>query len=327
MFEYDEFGNLVPMTTGRGGIALPSRTFGKNLTSNVGQNVGSYLGSNHPYVSAPQQVQQPQQPMGFGAAQYKATPSPLAPFQYTPPPQAPAYAGQGYSQPAPAPLAGSPPAAQQPLAAGAAQTVGGALAGGSSSMNILKQLAGPVAGVATKANPYLAAGTLAVGALSTIGGLVGLAKTKKPEKYSLDPKIQGAIGESESAARYGLSDTQLAAARQSQSQNVNSAMYNARNTSAGSGSRAVFGALQGMNMNAGNNRAMSDFNAQQGKIRYRDQMYGQMQTIRDRNTAQSIDTYNRKQQAYGGALQSGLTNMSSYFNLGQAMRYNPTSIT
>jgi len=325
MFEIDEFGNLVPMTAGRGGIALPSRTFGKNLTSNVGQNVGSYLGSNHPYVSAPQQVQQPQQPMGFGAAQYKATPSPLAPFQYTPPPQAPLYAGQGYSQPAPAAAASTVGAALG--GAGAASTVGKALGGGSSSMDILKQLAGPVAGVATKANPYLAAGSLAVGALSTIGGLVGLANTKKPEKYSLDPKIQAAIGESESAARYGLADTQLAAARQMQSQNVNSAMYNARNTSAGSGARAVFGGLQGMNMNAGNQLALSDFNAQQGKIRYRDQMYGQMQTIRDRNTAQSIDTYNRKQQAYGGALQSGLTNMSSYFNLGQAMRYNPSSTT
>ena len=104
-------------------------------------------------------------------------------------------------------------------------------------------------------------------------------------------------------------------------------MYNARNTSAGSGSRAVFGGLQGMNMNAGNQLALNDFNAMQGKIRYRDQMYGQMQTIRDRNTAQEIDMYNRKQQAYGGALQSGLTNMSSYFNLGQAMRYNPTSTT
>jgi hypothetical protein len=290
MFEYDEFGNLVPMTSGRGGFALPSRTFGTNYTSNV----GSYLGSN-----PPPQIQ-----------------------------QAPLYAGQGYSQPAPAPAPASP---QQPLGfgaaeykgpgTGAAQTVGGILGAAGPAAGAL----GSVAGVAAKANPYLAAGTLAVGALSTIGGLVGLANTKKPKPYSLDPKIQAAIGESESAARYGLSDTQLAAARQSQSQNVNSAMYNARNTSAGSGSRAVFGALQGMNMNAGNQLAMSDFNAQQGKIRYRDQMYGQIQTIRDRNTAQDIDTYNRKQQAYGGALQSGLTNMSSYFNLGQAMRYNPAT--
>jgi hypothetical protein len=298
MYELDQNGNIV-LKGGNGGFNSP-----QNSQGTVGDYIGpAYGGTNNA-------------PMDYGAAQSYLGQQQL-PNTITEP-----YGPVG--QPTASTLGGDVPASASGSFFPAFKLGSSSLTSGSAVSKFLGSFK-TLGGAATKANPYLAAASLGMGAISVIGGLRGLKNTKKPNPYSLDPKIQGAIGESEAAARYGLNDVQLSLARQMQSQNVNSAMYNARNTSAGSGSRAVFGGLQGMNMNAGNQLALNDFNAMQGKIRYRDQMYGQMQTIRDRNTAQDIDTYNRKQQAYGGAVQSGLKNINNFFNLGQAMRYNPSA--
>ena len=174
----------------------------------------------------------------------------------------------------------------------------------------------------SKANPYLAMGTAALGAIQTIGGLVGLARTKQPEGFKLTPKMQQAIGESESAARYGLGAQQIALAQQNQREAQNTQLYNARSLSGGNLSRAIFGANTYSRLMAGNQLAAQDFAAQQQKLRYRDQMYGQEQAIANQNVQLAQQDYMRKQQAYGGAMSSGLTNLGSFFNLQNALRYN-----
>ena len=184
---------------------------------------------------------------------------------------------------------------------------------------------GKIAGLASKANPYLAMGTAALGLAQTLGGYFGLKNTKQPEGFKLTPKMQQAIGESETAARYGLGAQQIALAQQNQREAQNTQLYNARSMAGGNLSRSIFGANTYSRLMAGNQLAAQDFAAQQQKLRYRDQMYGQEQSIANQNVQLAQQDYMRKQQAYGGAMSSGLTNLGSFFNLQNALRYNQTA--
>ena len=181
---------------------------------------------------------------------------------------------------------------------------------------------GGIGGALSKANPYLAMGTAALGAIQTIGGLVGLAKTKQPEGFKLTPKMQRAIGESEMAATYGLGPQQIALAQQQQREAQNTQLYNARSMAGGNLSRSIFGANTFNRLMAGNQLAAQDFAAQQQKVGLRNQLYGQEQAIANQNVQLAQQDYMRKQQAYGGAMSSGLTNLGSFFNLQNALRYN-----
>lgn len=179
-------------------------------------------------------------------------------------------------------------------------------------------------GAAAGLNPYIAAGTLGLGALQTFGGFLGLAATKEPKGYELTPKLKSAIGEAETAARFGLGAPQLALARQQGREAINTQMYNARNLSPNMAS--ILGRMNvGTSLSAANQLAAQDFAAQEQKRKYRDAMYAQEQEIADRNVALAQQRYQQKQAAYGGAMQSGLTNLGSYFNLAAALNYTPTA--
>lgn len=184
---------------------------------------------------------------------------------------------------------------------------------------------GKIAGAASKLNPYLAMGTAALGLAQTLGGYFGLKNTKQPEGFKLTPKMQQAIGESEMAAQYGLGAQQIALAKQNQREAQNTQLFNARSLSGGNLSRAIFGANTYNRLMAGNQLAAQDFAAQQQKIGLRNQLYGQEQAIANQNVQLAQQDYARKQQAYGGAMSSGLTNLGSFFNLQSALRYNQTA--
>jgi hypothetical protein len=182
--------------------------------------------------------------------------------------------------------------------------------------------AGTAEKAAGKAGGMLGIGSVALGGLQTLGGLYGLLTTKEPDKYSLTANTQQAIGESKSAAQYGLSPAQLGAYNTNVRQSANTDIYNARNMAGSSLSRAVFGVRRGQTLGALNNLAMSDFDAQQRKVQYRNQMYGIEQGMKDRNTQLDWNQYGQKMQAYGGAMRSGLNNMAGFFNLGEALKYS-----
>lgn len=193
---------------------------------------------------------------------------------------------------------------------------------GPSAADAVTDVATTAAKAAAGLNPYIAAGTLGLGALQTIGGYIGLATSKEPKGYELTPKLKSAIGEAETAARFGLGAPQLALARQQGREAINTQMYNARNLSPNMAS--ILGRMNvGTSLSAANQLAAQDFAAQEQKTRYRNQMYAQEQEIADRNVALAQQRYQQKQAAYGGAMQSGLTNLGSYFNLAAALNYKP----
>ncbi len=167
----------------------------------------------------------------------------------------------------------------------------------------------------------LGIGSAVLGGVQTIGGLIGLASLKDPEDYSLTADNQMAIGEAKNNARFGFSGAQKAAYDQSVRQAANTDIYNARNMAGSSLSRAVFGVRRGQTLGALNDLALKDADFQQRKIGYRDSMIQRGQEVQDRNTANRWNQYNQKMAAYGGALQSGLTNLGGFFNLGAALKY------
>ena len=174
-------------------------------------------------------------------------------------------------------------------------------------------------GLAGATNPYIAGATLALGGLSTIGGLIGLATTKEPEGYKLTPKLQRSITEAEQRAQFGLGAPQIALQRQMSREALNTQLMNTRNLSGGSLSRAALGSNVYASLLAGNQLAAQDYAAQQAKIAERDRAYQMEQAVADRNVALAQQAYAQKQAAYGGAMQQGLTNLGSYFNLQAAL--------
>jgi hypothetical protein len=182
-----------------------------------------------------------------------------------------------------------------------------------------------MAGLASKLNPYLAAGTAVLGGLQTIVGAIGLARSKRPEGYKETPEMARAIGEAERSAQYGLGAQQIGLANQQAREAQNTQLFNARSMAGGNMSRAIFGANTYNRLMAGNQLAAQDFAAQQQKVGIRNQLYGTRQRLADANTQLAQQNYARQQEAYGGAMRSGLTNLGSFFNLNQALNYNPTA--
>jgi len=174
-------------------------------------------------------------------------------------------------------------------------------------------------GLAGATNPYIAGATLALGGLSTLGGYIGLATTKEPEGYKLTPKLQRSITEAEQRAQFGLGAPQIALQRQMSREALNTQLMNTRNLSGGSLSRAALGSNVYASLLAGNQLAAQDYAAQQAKIAERDRAYQMEQAVADRNVALAQQQYAQKQAAYGGAMQQGLTNLGSYFNLQAAL--------
>lgn len=295
---FDEFGNYIG--GGKSGFYSPQNIGGMMSNPDTGGFNANY-GQSYSQPAPPPLTAQQIASMGFN----------------------PNY-GQSYSQPA--------PTASFPTATPAPQTGFNFTQNpniqitqeGPSSLGPGNMLGGAVSAV-SKLNPYLAMGTAALGAIQTIGGLIGLAKTKQPEGFKLTPKMQQAIGESEMAAQYGLGAQQIALAKQNQREAQNTQLYNARSLSGGNLSRAIFGANTYNRLMAGNQLAAQDFAAQQQKVGLRNQLYGQEQAIANQNVQLAQQDYARKQQAYGGAMSSGLTNLGSFFNLQNALRYNQTA--
>jgi hypothetical protein len=203
---------------------------------------------------------------------------------------------------------------QSAMNKGAGATTGG---GGGGLTDVLK--------TAAKSNPYLAIGSAALGGLQTIVGAIGLARSKRPEGYKETPEMARAIGEAEQAAQYGLGAQQLALAKQQSREAANTDIFNARSMAGSNLSRAIFGANTYSRLMAANQLAAQDFAAQQQKVGIRNQLYGTRQRLADANVQLAQQDYARQQEAYGGAMRSGLTNLGSFFNLNQALNYNQSA--
>jgi hypothetical protein len=180
--------------------------------------------------------------------------------------------------------------------------------------------AGSVAGAMGKANPYIAAGSLALGALETIIAARKLKKLdkQKPLGYQVTPEEQEVYQRSKDMASYGFSQQEKDAYMNQMRQQSNVAFQRAKTLAGGSLGSALSAATSRQDMT----------NFAQADARLRQQKEGQFQSAamdvsrkRDLMMQQELSDYARKQQAWGGALQSGLSQLGSVANLMTASSY------
>lgn len=173
------------------------------------------------------------------------------------------------------------------------------------------------------------AGTMALGAVQTAYSLIKLRELSKQERpnYTISPEQQKAYDLSAQRSRFGFTPQQIGAFNQGMAQGLNTDFYNTKNMAGGNLATAIAGALSSRRMNMLNQFAAQDASQQERNI---GQFYGQagaMQRQRNIKTQQDIAIRMAKEQALGGALKAGTTNMASAINANQALGSWNTSKT
>lgn len=162
----------------------------------------------------------------------------------------------------------------------------------------------------------LAIGSLLLGGLQAgIGGMAlnQLNQTPIPN-FGITPEQQNSYGRAQTRAGYGYSPEQRAdymgnvAGRNAQVYN------NAIKLSGGNLSGALARGIQSSALRDYSTFAANDAQLQQNNIRYADQRGDMITNQRNMATNQNIQNRIRQEQAFGGALQSGLNNIAGAAN-------------
>lgn len=168
-----------------------------------------------------------------------------------------------------------------------------------------------------------AIGSAALGLFQTFQGIKGLNQLSKEQapNYTVSPELQSAYGRAEGMTNQGFTTEQEGAFRQNLAQSNNLAYRRAVDASGGSMSGSILGAIQGQNIGALNQFAADDAEQRMQNIRYADSLASQLQNQQNMATQVDIENRRMKEQAYGGAVQSGLGNMAGSLNLWGALGY------
>lgn len=167
--------------------------------------------------------------------------------------------------------------------------------------------------------PLLAIASLALGAYQTFEGKRGLDAMGNKPVDEVTPEEQAAYSGATSRAGYGYSGDQVAALEQERSMGENTAFHKAYDASGGNQGGAINAALKSFNILSRNKQAFEDASLQENKQRYADSRGDVISRHKERITGQKRQDWGEKAQAYGNAMQTGLTNMTNFFNMNQAL--------
>lgn len=172
-------------------------------------------------------------------------------------------------------------------------------------------------------NPYIAAGTLGLGALQTIQGYRGLNKLQKEAMptYGVSSQLNQAYQKAQQMANRGYTPEQEAAFKRNLAIIQNTAYRNAISQSGGNLAQAVNAGLQSQNIGALNQFAADDAAKRQQNIQYADSFAPRFQNIQDENTRNALNYRIMREQALGNAISQGQTNLATGLNAGLASTY------
>lgn len=175
--------------------------------------------------------------------------------------------------------------------------------------------ANPQAG-ASGLNPYIAAGTLALGAYQTYQANKGLKKLQNEAMptQSASPYLTAAYNRAQQSSQRGYTPEQETAFKTNLSQNQNTAYRNAISQSGGNLAQAINAGLQSQNINALNQFATDDASKKQANIQYADSFAPQFQNIQDENTRNALNYRLMREKALGGAMAQGTQNLATGIN-------------
>lgn len=163
---------------------------------------------------------------------------------------------------------------------------------------------------ATGGTSPFAYGQLGLGALETIGGILGLNKTPSYQSEPIDPQVKEMVNRAQAMAKQGYSPQEITNFYNQQAQQ-NAAKY-AHGTEAAGGNLA--GAVNA-GINAGNSAALNQFAANDAKLKqvhqqYADQTLKYLQSLEDKSWMNDNAHLTALNSAFGGALKSGLSQLS-----------------
>lgn len=161
----------------------------------------------------------------------------------------------------------------------------------------------------------LGIGSLVLGGIQTIGGLIGLLTQKKPPMYSMSPDQQAILGQARQMATQGFTGQETAAYQSQIARQGQTAYQRAIDMSGGGMAQALSGGIGAANLGAANQMALQDAALRRQNQQFYSRMAGEQQRIQDMNVAAAQREYQQAQQSFGGALQSGLTQLGSAGNL------------
>lgn len=167
----------------------------------------------------------------------------------------------------------------------------------------------------------LAAASLALGGYEAFKGAQGLKKLNKEKypEYSISPELQNSYGRAEQMAGMGYTPQEAANFRQNVAQQQNTGFRQGVNAGGGNLAQALRTGLQAQNLGAFNSFSASDAALHRSNIHYADQLGQQVSNQRNLITGSQVQRRNMLEQAFGGALRQGLSNMAGSLNLTQAM--------
>ncbi len=186
----------------------------------------------------------------------------------------------------------------------------------------------PVAPVAdhTKAsglNPYIAGGTLALGAFQTYMANRGLRNLQKEAMPSYSPTSQliAANNRAQQMSQRGFTPEQEANFKTNLATTQNTAYNNAVSQSGGNLAQAINAGLKSQNINALNEFAAADASKRQQNIQYADSFANRFQNIKDDNTRNALQYRLMREQALGAGMTQGTQNLATGANAALASLY------
>lgn len=161
--------------------------------------------------------------------------------------------------------------------------------------------------------------SLVLGAVQTGVGLYKLSQEGDAPTAGITPEMKAAYARANDRAKAGFTPQEKAAYNQSLATAGNTAYRRGVDMSGGSLAGALRAGINAQQLGARNQFAATDAQLQRENIRYADSLAQQMQSQKNLQTAQELQQYNQRQQAYGQAMQSGLSNITGSLNATQAL--------
>ena len=158
---------------------------------------------------------------------------------------------------------------------------------------------------------------MALGAIQAYNGYQGLQNINRTPRatYSITPEQQNSYNRAEGMAGQGYTGQESANFHQGLAQSNNTAFRNAVDMSGGNLAGAIHRGINAQNVGALNTFASNDANLHRQNIRYADQQGQNISNQRNLITQNAQQRRDMLENAYGGALSSGLNNLTSGFNL------------
>ena len=167
----------------------------------------------------------------------------------------------------------------------------------------------------------LAIGSLVLGGIQAVGGLIGAMNMGRRPRFTEDPRFAQAAGRAEYMAGMGYTPQERAAFQSDVAAQTAGDYRRGIDMSGGNMARALGGISTARTMGAYNRFAGQDAALRRQNINYADQFSRERQRRADMQTRSEMEQYDAEQRALGQAMSSGLTQMAGAANFGQSMKF------